>query len=58
MSTKVESNKKYAEAIRGINVLGLFGFIKEVYYSYKGHNRVAHSIYEAQHRLFTLYQGT
>ena len=53
---KVEAKYKFVEVSSGLDVLSLLNFIKELSYCYEGHKHVAHSLSEAQCRLFTLYQ--
>ena len=55
--TKVEAKEKYTETRRELDMLSLLTFTKEISYCYEGHKHVAHRLYEAQCRFFTLYQG-
>ena len=56
MRTNVEANKKYVEVSRELGVLGQLSFIKEISYRYEVYKHMAHILYEAHCRFFTLYQ--
>ena len=41
----------------GLDILILLNLIKELTYHYEFHRHVEHSLYNAQRRFFTVYQG-
>ena len=55
--TNMDSNGKYTEVSRYINVPSLLRFIKEFSYCYKRHKHMAHSLYKSKIQLFVFYQG-